>query len=75
MTELFKQALMRAGMDGPVQVRRVTPGDTIMLSVTHLNQMQHIELSEYSAARLVCALAFMIGLPISSKVLKAVRMM
>jgi len=74
MSSPFKQALMRAGMDGPVQVRRVSPGDTIVLSVTHLNQMQHIELSEHNASRLVVVLAFMIGLPISSKVLKAVKL-
>jgi len=71
---IFEQALKRVGMDGPVQVRRVESGDTIILSVTHLNQMQHIELSEHNASRLICMLAFMIGLPIASKVLKAVKL-
>jgi hypothetical protein len=74
MTGPFKQAARIAGLDGPVEVRRVKDSDTILLSVTHLNHTQHIELTEYNASRLCVLLAFMIGMPMASAVLKAVKL-
>jgi hypothetical protein len=74
MTAPFKQSARVSGLDGPIEVRRITPGDNIIVSVTHLNHTQHIELSEYNASRLIVTLAFMIGMPIASAVLKAVKL-
>jgi hypothetical protein len=73
MTALFKQAPRVAGMDGAVELRRL-PGETLILSVTRFNATQHVEMSEHNAAKVVVLLAFMIGLPISNKVLKAVKL-
>lgn len=72
MTAEFKQAPRVAAIDGPMEVRRVD--GSIFLSITHLGARQHIEMSEHTAARVICALAFFIGLPISTKVLKAIKM-
>lgn len=74
MTDPFKQAPRMSGLDGPVEVRRITPGETIIISVTQLNHTQHIELTEYNASRLIVTLAFMIGMPMASSVLKAVKL-
>jgi hypothetical protein len=73
MTTLFKQAARVEG-EGPVEVHRAKPQDIIIASTTYRGHTQHIYLTEHMAAKLVVVLAFMIGLPIANKVLKAVKM-
>lgn len=69
----FKQA-PRTERDGPFTIH--WPGDdgTVIISVTDNGAEQTIRMSEYNAARLLGGLALVLGVPLSARVSKAIKL-
>jgi len=74
MTLPFKQAPRVEGVDGVTGVERTRDTQAIRICVGYGGHDQILYMTEHTAAKLVVKLAFMIGLPIANRVLKAVKL-